>query len=191
MGAGQGSQDAPIPGIKSSPSITIVYNEIMAARLTQHEADQMRTMPKRLSKKGRASFRMPPAGDSVAIDLESIDGRTAFILDVNRGGRIKLTRCSYQERYRVVDILARLDIDGPPHTNPTVPNPPLPALVLYNGARIPCPHFHFYVEGFDARWAVPAIDYGFSEYSDLVRALMQFMNHCGVQDWPTIQYPIN
>ena len=144
----------------------------------------MRTMPKRLSKKGRAAFRMPPAGDSVTIELESIDGRTAFILDVNRGGKIKLSRCSYQERYRVVDI------NGPPHTNPHISSPPIPILFPHNGARVPCPHFHFFVEGFDDRWAVPAASFGFTHFSDLVRALEEFMTHCGLADWPMIQYPI-
>lgn len=146
-------------------------------------------MPKRLSKAARAEFAMPTAGDSRTFQIESMDGRTAFLIDVNRRGKIKLRRCSYLERYRIADVLARLDIDGPPHTNPTVTTAPLPALAAHVGARIPCPHFHFYVEGFDARWAVPAGEAGFRQTTDLVLALREFMAHCGVQEVPTIQYP--
>ena len=31
-------------------------------------------------------------------EANSIDGREAFLIDVNRRGRIKLTKCTYQER---------------------------------------------------------------------------------------------
>jgi len=133
---------------------------------------------------------MPNAGEGMTFALESLDGRTAFLIDANRRGRIKLTRCSYLERYRVVDCLARLDIDGPPHTNPAAAAPPLPMLAPYNGAVVRCPHYHFYVEGYEDRWAIPAGDAGFKQTSDLVLALREFMTHCGVQDVPMIQYPM-
>lgn len=139
--------------------------------LVQSEADSLRTMPKRLTKAARPEFGMPQAGEGMTFQLESLDGRTAFLIDVNRRGKIKLTRCSYLERYRVVDILARLDIDGPPHTNPTAAAPPLPILAPHNGATVPCPHFHFYVEGYEAKWAVPASGAGFTQTGDLVLAL--------------------
>lgn len=157
--------------------------------LLQSEADSLRTMPKRLTRASQAEFGMPLAGDGRTYQIESLDGRTAFLIDVNRRGKIKLTRCSYLERYRVTDILARLDIDGPPHTNPTVTTPPLPSLAAHVGATIACPHFHYYVEGFDDRWAVPASEAGFQQTTDLVLALREFMTHCGVHDVPTIQYP--
>jgi hypothetical protein len=158
--------------------------------LTQAEADALRSMPKRLTNAARADFSMPGAGEGMTFQLESLDGRIAFLIDANRRGKIKLTRCSYLERYRVVDILARLDIDGPPHTNPTVAEPPLPVLAAFKGASVPCPHFHLYVEGYEDKWAVPAAVVGFTQFSDLVSALREFMTHCGVQDVPTIQYPM-
>lgn len=157
--------------------------------LLQDEADALRTMPKRLTNVARRSFEMPMAGDGHTYTVESLDGRSAFLIDVNRRGKIKLTRCSYQERFRVTDILARLDIDGPPHTNPTVDHPPLPELAAHIGASISCPNYHFYVEGFGARWAVPANEAGFHHATDLVLALREFMAHCGVQSVPEIQYP--
>lgn len=160
------------------------------AILLQAEADTLRTMPKRLTRSARAEFGMPSAGDGRTYQIESLDGRTAFLMDVNRRGKIKLTRCSYLERYRITDILARLDIDGPPHTNPVVTTPPLPTLAAHVGATIACPHFHYYVEGFDDRWAVPASEAGFQQTTDLVLALREFMSHCGVQEVPTIQHPM-
>jgi hypothetical protein len=87
--------------------------------LLQAEADSLRTMPKRLTKAARVEFEMPVADDERKFALESTDGRTAFILIVNRKGKIKLTKASYSETYRITDTLARLDIDGGPHTNPT------------------------------------------------------------------------
>lgn len=147
-------------------------------------------MPKRLTAAGRKAFAMPFAGDSQTFEVESVDRRVAFLIDVNRRGKIKLTRCSYLERCKVTDILARLDVGGPPHSNPSVPNPPLAVLAPHNGACIPCPHFHFYVEGFDDRWAIPANEAGFRQTTDLVGTLRDFMNYCGIQDVPDIQYLI-
>lgn len=138
----------------------------------------------------RTEFGMPGAGEGMTFALESLDGRTAFLIDANRRGKIKLTKCTYLERYRVVDVLARLDIDGPPHTNPTAANPPLPMLAPYNGASVSCPHYHFFVEGYEARWAVPASVVGLNQTTDLVQALREFMTHCGVQEVPIIQYPM-
>ena len=168
----------------------IPYNANVSIPLLQAEADSLRKMPKRLTKAALAEFGMSVAGERLEFALESLDGRTAFLIDANRPGRIKLTKCTYQERYRVVDILARLDIEGPPHTNPTATKPPLPILEAYNGVQLPCPHFHFYVEGYEDKWAVPASVAGFSQTIDLVAALREFMTHCGVQEVPTIQYPM-
>jgi hypothetical protein len=172
------------------PSGNRWYDQWAMLPLLQAEADSLRTMPKRLTAAARAEFGMPAAGEGRTFMLESLDGRTAFLMDVNRRGKIKLSRCSYLERFRVTDILARLDIDGPPHTNPTVARVPLERLQPHNGALIPCPHFHFYVQGYEDRWAVPAAEEGFGNMTDLVAALREFMVYCGVQDVPTIQYPI-
>jgi hypothetical protein len=147
-------------------------------------------MPKKLSKAARAEISMPMPGESRTFEAESLDGKTAFLIDANRRGKIKLTRCSYLERVRVIDVLARLDVDGPPHTNPNATQPPVPNLAPFNGLVIPCPHYHFYVEGYDDRWAIPASEAGFSASNDLVVSLREFMIHCGVQDVPSIQYPI-
>jgi hypothetical protein len=65
-----------------------------------------------------------------------------------------VSKCTYQERYAVIEILLRLDIDGPPHQNP-------------DGVDVPCPHLHVYREGYGAKWAMP-LPADFTNPSDLV-----------------------
>lgn len=91
-----------------------------------------------------------------------------------------------------MDRLARLDLGGSKHTNPEVSEPPLPILRKHNGRtfNVDEPHFHLYVEGFDDRWAIPAVEAGFTQATDLVLAFREFMVHCGVQEMPIIQYPM-
>ena len=84
----------------------------------------------------------PGLGGSIEVPLISANRRENFLLDVTRG-RINLKKATYQNGVRVVVILARLDIDGPPHENP-------------DGQEILCPHLHTYREGFGDKWAVQA-----------------------------------
>ena len=46
-----------------------------------------------------------------------MDKRETVLLDVTRGP-IKLTKATFQNRARQEVLLMRLDLDGPPHTNP-------------------------------------------------------------------------
>ena len=108
------------------------------------------------------------------MELKSEDGRESFLVDVNRKGRIKVSKCTYQERYQVVDILLRLDIDGPPHDNP-------------DGTTVPCPHLHIYKEGFADKWAYPVNQAEFANTSDLVTTLKDFLKYSKVKDIPPIQ----
>src|SRR5271166_3022046 len=87
-------------------------------------------------------WTFPAAGESIALELTSVDQRENFMLDVTRA-RIKLTKATYQNRGRQAIVLLRLDLDGPPHRNP-------------DGEEIPCPHLHIYREGFGDKWAVLA-----------------------------------
>ena len=106
--------------------------------LTQVKIVELLRMPKKLVDSSTISF--PDSNESIQLNARSTDGREAFIFDVNRKGRIKLKKCTYMNRYAVTEILLRLDIDGPPHTNP-------------DGIEIPCPHLHTYREGFGDKWA--------------------------------------
>jgi hypothetical protein len=108
------------------------------------------------------------------LEVKSEDGREAFLIDVNRRGKIKLSKCTYQERYQVIEILLRLDIDGPPHENP-------------DGLIVPCPHLHVYKEGYADKWAYSISPKDFTNTMDLVNTLKDFLQYCRVRDIPTIQ----
>lgn len=139
--------------------------------LTQQRADELMGMEKYCV--GATSIQFPASGTTAQIDVKSTDERESFLIDVNRKGRIRLSKCTYQERYAVVEILLRLDVGGPPHENP-------------DGIVISCPHLHVYKEGFGTKWAY-ALPAGFTDTTDLVRTLIEFLTHCNVKDIPQIQ----
>ncbi|MDZ4780392.1 MAG: hypothetical protein SGJ19_09080 [Planctomycetia bacterium] len=151
---------------------------------TQAEANSLIALPKKAA--SDVSFQFPRPGKGLAIPLVSMDDRLSFLLDIGRG-RIRLTKCTYQNRYEQVTILVRLDLDGPPHTNPSVEAVPLEYLAIHNGAVVPCPHLHIYVAGFGDRWAIPAPESSFPATPDLFATLDHFMQYCNVVEPPVIE----
>lgn len=143
--------------------------------LTQLRADELMGMEKYCIDSKPIQF--PGAGTASQLEVKSTDDRESFLIDVNRKGRIRLTKCTYQERYAIVEILLRLDIGGPPHENP-------------DGNVIPCPHLHIYREGFGTKWAQPLPE-DFTNPSDLARTLREFLAYCSVKDVPPIQRSLN
>ena len=139
--------------------------------LTQQRADELMGMPKYCVDASPIAFPLPD--QATQLQLKSSDNREEFLVDVNRKGRIKLSKCTYQERYEVVDILLRLNVAGPPHVNP-------------DGQDVPSPHLHVYREGFGDKWAKPAPS-DFSKLSDLAKTLEHFLTYCEVQKVPLIQ----
>lgn len=140
--------------------------------LTQVEADRLMSLGKRLRDPGPLVFPLP--GDSRSWEAESEGGRELFLIDVNRKGRIKVSRCTYLERYAIVEILLRLDIDGPTHENP-------------DGTEVPTPHLHVYREGFADKWAIPLPSNRFTSVEDLAHTFREFLEYCNVIDIPNIQ----
>ena len=118
-------------------------------------------------------IKFPTIGGYLTRELESLDGRESFLVDVNRKG-IKLSKCTYQNRYQVTEILLRLDIDGPTHDNP-------------DGTPVPCPHLHIYREGFADKWASPIDPSEFTDTTNLVLTFQQFLARCKVDKTPSIQ----
>ncbi|MDI9408553.1 MAG: hypothetical protein QM523_04845 [Candidatus Pacebacteria bacterium] len=99
------------------------------------------------------------------IELISIDTKFQFLFDVNCY-QIRLT---YQTRTRSKDILARLDLGGIlRHRNP-------------NGEIITGPHIHLYKEGFNDRFAYPLDPQFFSDPSDFLLSIEEFMRFCNIQ----------
>ncbi|MBP2665749.1 MAG: hypothetical protein H6Q76_729 [Firmicutes bacterium] len=114
-----------------------------------------------------ADAEMPNAGNRIALELTSVDGREEFLVDINRPGQIRLSRCAYQNRYRNDIILLRLDVNGRRHTNP-------------DGEVIPCPHLHIYRDGARDYWAVPLDMSRFPRPDDLVGTMVDFLRFCNV-----------
>ncbi len=111
-----------------------------------------------------------------------------FMLDVTRA-TIRLTKATYQNRARQAIILMRLDLDGPPHSNPdalpSIGN--YPWLEPYKGKTVPCPHLHRYVENFGDKWAIPAPIDRYPNVQDLYSTLEAFMVHCNITEPPRIE----
>lgn len=62
---------------------------------------------------------LPNNGESDFFDLISIESNEKFILDVDRKGKIELSKFKLQNRYAQTKLpLVRIDIDSPPHINP-------------------------------------------------------------------------
>ncbi len=138
--------------------------------LTQSEADALLALPKKAASDD--VYEYPVAGGRLSVPLISNDGREEFFLDLRRG-RIDLVKAAYQNRARRVVPLARLDINGRPHTNP-------------DGEVISGTHLHLYREGFGDTWAAPVSADQFSRPDDLAVALDDFLRFCNVDPGPTI-----
>jgi hypothetical protein len=140
--------------------------------LTQQQADDLLALAKRLTSVQTINF--PAPGSSIELDATDTGKRESFIIDVQRKGRIKITKCTYQERTHGTEILLRLDVDGPPHDNP-------------DGATILCPHMHVYQEGYDDKWAHPIETGHFDNTSDLAITLKDFLKYCKISPIPQVQ----
>lgn len=138
--------------------------------LTQAEADALLALPKK-AVSGEV-YDFPAAGAKLSLPLISHDGREEFLLDLRRG-RIDVAKTTYQNRARRVVPLARLDINGRPHTNP-------------DGQPVPRTHLHLYREKYGLTWASAVSPTQFSQPSDLAVALNDFLRFCNVAPGPNI-----
>ena len=113
-------------------------NDLAEINLSQSEAQELIAMKKKPVDGQDLLFPVP--GDKLCIPLTSMDRRESFTLDVSRSS-IKLTKATYQNRARQAIILIRLDLDGPPHTNPeySPPDPNYSFLDVFAGQNDPLP----------------------------------------------------
>jgi len=155
--------------------------------LTQSEADDLFNIPK--VKRSDESYGFPRPGEKLTIPITAQDEQEDFLIDVSRA-RIRLTKCTYQERYQQMVILVRLDLNGPPHTNLEVASVPLPCLLPHNGQTIDCPHLHLYVEGFMDKWAIPAPNDEFPDTTNLYTTLQNFFHYCNIVEPPKIHWEV-
>ena len=138
--------------------------------LSQAEADALLELPKKAA--SDEVYDYPAAGGRLSVPLISHDGREEFLLDLYRG-RIDFAKAKYQNRARRVVPLARLDINGRPHTNP-------------DGESVSGTHLHLFREGYGLAWANSVSPSQFSRPDDLATALDDFLRFCNVDPGPTI-----
>ena len=155
--------------------------------LTQSAANNLLKTPK--MKKSGDGYGFPRPGEKLTIPIISHDEQEDLLIDVSRG-RIRLTKCTYQERYQQTIILLRLDPGYAPHHNPGTVDVPLPCLAPYNGRIIECPHLHVYIEGFMDKWAIPALDDEFPDTTNLYATLLDFFRYCNIVEPPKIHWEV-
>lgn len=138
--------------------------------LSQADADTLLSMKQRLIDRVGA-ISLPPGRDE-SHELIGEDHRERFLLDLARGRR-RVTKLKFQTRAHKVVVLARLDINGSPHTNP-------------DGQRPTGTHVHLYREGYDDRWAQPLPAGPVTHVSSVAGAFGDFCRLCRVVDAPPI-----
>lgn len=143
-----------------------------ATDLAQHVADALFAMEKHRVSDEMISF--DSLGQSENIRLVSSDETENFFLDLSRG-RQSLIQVKMQNRARGSVVLARLELNGPPHRNPK-------SKVLLH-----CPHLHVYRENFGDSWAEPVPAHTFSDLSNELTTLREFMRFCNITRPPNIK----
>ena len=139
--------------------------------LAQTAADELLAMEKH--RIDDTIYNFLGVGGALRIPLQSPDKRESFNLDITHG-QINLTKVTYQNRARVVVILARLDLGGQPHRNP-------------NDEEIGCPHLHLYREGYGDKWAFPLPPDKFSNTTDNWKVIQDFLTFINVTRAPDIR----
>lgn len=80
------------------------------------------------------SCRLPNNGETVTYDLISPESNEKFLFDIDRKGKIELSKFKLQNRYTKTKLpLVRIDINSPPHMNP-------------DGAIVSRNHIHIFKE---------------------------------------------
>lgn len=138
--------------------------------LTQSEADFLLAMTK-----NPTVINLPFDYTKRVVELLSPNGREVFTLDVTPN-KIRLHKVTYQNRAKKNVILARLDLGGPPHRNP-------------DDEEVPCPHIHFYREGYGDKWAFP-LPPRFSHCVNIFDYLEEFCKICNISKNPYGQMPL-
>lgn len=138
--------------------------------LVQSEADALIAME--MQRVDDQIWDYPSLGEAIHIPLISASGRENFHLDISRS-YINLVKGTYQNRYRQIVILVRLDFGGQSHRNP-------------DGEEISSPHIHIYKEGYGDKWAFPLPNKEFTEGIDRWQMLKDFMRYCNITIAPKI-----
>lgn len=135
--------------------------------LSQKEADYLLAILKEIVDT-KGMFPFPASGQYNNLELSSKDNKYKFLIDINRHGKIKTLKCTYQNRFQKENILLRLDVNGPPHTNP-------------DGTQVGGCHLHIYREGYGDKWAFQLPE-EICHTDNLAQTLIDFLLYCKVDD---------
>ena len=141
--------------------------------LTQAEANTLIEMLKTIQDSDKpVSFPLP--GSAEKLLLQSEDGKSEFIVDINRKGYLSISeKCTYQGRYQKTNILLRLDVGAAEHTNPD------DTIVSGN-------HIHIYKECYGDKYAYELPE-EFIHPDDLVQTTIDFLKYFKAQNSDSLQ----
>lgn len=134
--------------------------------LSQKEIDELLEILKHIEY-DQSMFAFPQKGEKEVLTAYSLDKRTMFLIDITPG-KSRNNKISFQERYKKDVILLRLDMNGPPHTNP-------------DGEKLSGNHLHIAREGYDDRFAIEVPERLIDEKSRL-RTLINFLEYCKIDN---------
>ena len=94
-----------------------------------------------------------------------VDDKERFILSINRSEKNSLKVNFHHFQKDTGQFLLRVDLEGT-HMNPPESNDKVPEVFhTYKGKLLKGPHVHYYVEGYDSRWALPFEETEFKEWA--------------------------
>jgi len=130
------------------------------------DVNELIEMLKQIKEKKRV-IRLPSLGEQSSIQIKSVEKPVqTFRIVINRKQKIS-GNYSFLEIHGNNGLLLRLDIIGPPHTNP-------------DGTKVPCPHIHIARDYYDDSWAYEFSPPDVSNFDSLVSQLYEFMVHCHI-----------
>lgn len=149
--------------------------------LTNEEATQLFELRKFSCDSAIIDF--PPQGQYLEIELQNSTGRIKFQADLNRANTI-VEKVTFQVRHKNVYSIRRLDFKGN-HKNPPGPAPD----EIFEGFEDyrfeKQDHVHFYVEGYNEKWALPlsalpGLD--IQDMDDIYDRMWKFFKYCNVEN---------
>jgi len=148
------------------------YDQISdVTEITEDEVKRLISLEKIPTSNQQITY--PSAGETIDIQLTSMDKIEMFVLSVGVG-RIDLLKTSNQLRIKTGNIpLVRIDTGNIQHKNP-------------DGTIIAEPHIHIYKEGYGIRFAYPISDYLETNPNDPWQVLQDFMDYCKIIIKPCI-----
>ena len=139
--------------------------------INQAEADELIRIPK-FSIDVR-DLEFPGLGGILEAKLQDDTGKEEFVLNYRKDS-IRLEKQNNNFRVRGSIILLRLDLNGPPHTNP-------------DGTKVSNNHIHIYREGFADKWAFDVPIEHFKNLNSSYETLHDFMKYCNIVHPPIIR----